>query len=567
MVGMAFPTDRIADVIIVGVGEAGGILAKELGSAGLKVVGFERGNVLAREEYGLRDSIKNTVRLGQQDYMRHEPSTFRPTPDKPAVTRYSTTSMLGGRMLTWTGQSARFAPDVFKVYTNEIASGLAERAGADLTGYDIIDWPIQYDDLEPYYEKFEWEFGVSGGGSRNPFAGPRKKGFPLPPLRRNGKMELFEAACKKLGYHPYQNAAGITSQAYRPPAPYDSRIEERPGCVYCGHCNYYGCHVHAKAAPGYIVIPVAVKTGNVDIRINTKVFRIDCDDAGKATGVSYFTPEGAIRQQRARVVIVCGFTFENSRLLLLSGKDGDGRGLANSSGMVGKALCAHGDVRTVGLFDDFIVNHFIGPSTAAIRMDDFNGNNFDHSGLGFIRGAPLGTSGDGTPVQNYDTVPPDMPRWGKAFKDYMARYYTRNFEINSATETLPHRDNFIDLDPDLKDGWGVPVPRVTFSFKQNEKKLQAFIAGVQQKVMAAAGASKQWTNPPRGGQRWVGGTRMGSDPKSSVLNGYCQTHDVANLFVLGASSFTTVTGYPATATIGALCYRTAEYIKNQQQWF
>lgn len=559
--------DKIADVCIVGVGEAGGILAKELGSAGLHVVGFERGDVLKHEDYGVRDSIKFTIRLGLQDFMRHEPTTFRSTPDKPATPRYSTTSVFGGRMLTWTGQSARFSPDVFKVYSNEIASGVAARAGADLTGYDIIDWPVDYDDLEPYYEKFEWEFGVSGGGETNPFAGPRKKGFPMPPLRGNGKMQLFETACKKLGYHPYQNAAGITSQPYRPPAPYDTRIEERPGCVYCGHCNYYGCHVHAKTTPAFTVIPVALKTGNVDIRVKTKVFRIDSDDSGAVTGVSYFTPEGDIKQQRARIVIVSGFTLENARLLLLSGKDGDARGLANSSGMVGQCISGHGDVRTVGLFDDFIVNDFVGPNTAALRMDDFNGNNFDHTGLGFIRGAPLGTSGDGAPVQCYDSLPPDVRRWGKQFKEHFARYYTRNFEINSATETLPHRDNFIDLDPDMKDKWGVPVPRMTFSFHQNERKLQAYIAEIQKQLMKTAGAVKQWTKLPRGGQRWIGGTRMGADPKTSVVNGYGQSHDVPNLFVLGASTFSTLSGYPATATIGALCYRTADFIRTQRDWF
>jgi gluconate 2-dehydrogenase alpha chain len=554
-------TDKIADVCIIGVGEAGGILAKQLATAGLKIVAFERGDVLRREEYGVRDSIKFTTRFNLQEFTRHEPNTFRSGPDKRATVRHSTTSTLGGRMLTWTGQSARFPPDVFKVYTNEILGGVAEMAGADLTDYDIHDWPIGYEDLEPFYEIFEWEFGVSGGGTPNPFVPPRKKGLPLPPLRRNAKMELFEAACRKLGYHPYQNAAGILSQAYSPPAPYDTRIEKRPGCVYCGHCNHYGCHVHAKAAPAYTVIPVAMKTGNVDLRVNTKVFRIDTDGSGKATGVSYFTPEGEIAQQKARIVILAGFVFENVRLLLLSGEHG--KGIANSSGTVGKGLMGHGDVRTIGLFDDFIINSFIGPNTAAIRMDDFNGNNFDHTGVGFIRGGALGTSGDGAPVQCYDSVPPGLRRWGKEFKEYFARYYTRNFEINSATESLPHKDNFIDIDPEMKDRWGIPVPRVTFAFHQNELRMQRFISEIQQNVMHAAGANKIWTRQPRNGQRWAGGTRMGNDPKTSVVNGYCQSHDIPNLFVLGASVFTTLSGFPATATIGALCYRTAEYIKRQ----
>lgn len=558
--------DKIADVCLVGVGVVGGILAKELGTAGLNVVAFERGGTLTREDYAVRDSIKFTIRSKMLDWTRHEPTTFRAAPGRPATVNYPTISALGGRILVWTGQSARFSADDFKVFSNEIAGGVAERAGADMTGYDIHDWPIGYDDLEPHYEKFEWEFGVSGGGAPNPFAAPRKKGFPLPPLRRNAKMELFEAACKKLGYHPYQNAAGILSEAYRPAAPYDSRIEGRPGCVYCGHCNNYGCHMGAKATALDTVIPVAMKTGNVDLRTNAKVFRIDTDGSGRVTGVSYFTPHGEQKKLRARVVILCGFVFENTRLLLLSGNR-DAGGLANSSGTVGKGLCGHGDVRTVGLFDDFIVNNFIGPNTAAIRVDDFNGNNFDHGGLGFIRGAAMGTSGDGAPVQRYDRAPPGTRRWGEDYKHFMARYYTRNFEINSATETLPHDENFIDLDPDITDKWGIPVPRVTFSFHQNEEKMQGFITGLQQKVMEQAGASRLWTQKPRRGQRWTGGTRMGDDPETSVVNGYGQSHDHANLFVMGASTFPTLSGYPATATIGALAYRTAQFIARQDAWF
>jgi gluconate 2-dehydrogenase alpha chain len=469
-------------------------------------------------------------------------------------------------MLHWTGQSARFAPADFKVHTNEIASGVAERAKADLTGYDIHDWPIGYEDLEPWYERFEWEFGISGTSGGNPFASPMKRDFPLPPLRRSAKMNLFESACQKLGYHPYQSAAGVLSQDYQPAAPHDSRIEKRQGCAYCGHCNDYVCHVNSKAATLYTTVPVAVKTGKVELLTNTKVFRINSDDSGRVTGVSYFTPEKEIKEQRARVVIVCGYTFENTRLLLLSEFRGK-KGLANSSGTVGKGLFGHGDVRAIGLFDDYVINSFIGPNCAAIRIDDFNGNNFDHAGLGFIRGAAMGSSGDGAPVQRYDNAPPGMRRWGTDYKAFMAKYYTRQFEVNAATETLPHRDNTIDIDPDHKDEWGVPIPRVTFAFHQNERALQRYVAPIGEKIMKAAGATKVWSRGPANANRWSGGTRMGSDPKTSVVNGYGQAHDVPNLFVMGASTFPTLTSYPATATIGAMAYRTAEYIKAQHDWF
>jgi gluconate 2-dehydrogenase alpha chain len=563
--------EAVADVCIVGVGGVGGILAKELASAGLKVVGLERGPAPEPEDYAGRDSIRFIARQNQLEWIRHEPFTFRPRPGERARLRYgnSPLNVLGGALLHWTGQASRFMPGDFKVYRNEIAAGLAEKAGADLTGYDVVDWPIGYEELEPYYERFEWELGVSGAEGNNPFAGPRKRDYPLPPLRRTAKMEIFEAACGRLGYHPYDSSAGILSRPYRPPPPFDTRIEERPACVYCGHCNYYGCHVHAKAATLYTVIPVALQTGNLDLKTRCKAFRLNTNGSGEITGVSYFDRDGQVKEQRARVVILAAFVYENTRLLLLS-KD-DGRfpsGLANSSGLVGRYLMAHGDVRIYGLFEDNIINGFIGPGSAAMRIDDFNGNNFDHTGLGFIRGGTIGTSGEGTPISRMDVVPPGWPRWGPAYKDYFARYYTRTFDLNMQPETLPHRRNRVDLDPTHRDRWGVPLPRVTLGFHANETRLQRFLAEVGEKIMREAGAGTVWTdNERRRASRWAGGTRMGNDPKKSVVNGYCQSHDHPNLFVVGSSVFPTMSGYPPTATIAALAYRTSEYILNQGDWF
>jgi gluconate 2-dehydrogenase alpha chain len=563
--------DSVADVCIVGVGGMGGIIAKELASAGLKVVGFERGPAPKKADYAPRDSIRFLIRPEQLEWVRHEPTTTRKKAGQKTMLQYRTSplNVLGGALLHWTGQSSRYMPGDFKIYSNEIESGSAERARADLTGYDIIDWPLSYDDLEPYYEKFEWEFGVSGQAGLNPFAGPRRRGFPLPPLRHSAKMQLFAEACTKLGYHPYDTAAGIASQPYKPAAPFDTRIDARPACVYCGHCNFYGCHVHAKSASLYITIPVAVKTGNFELKTNSKVCRINSDAGGQVTGVSYFDADGREHEQRARVVILSAFIFEHARLLLLSKTDSGkfAKGLANSSGYVGRNILAHGDVRAMGAFDDFIINGYIGPGSAAMRIDDFNGNNFDHTGLGFIRGGTIGTSGDGTPVTRVDVLPPDVPTWGREFKEFYQRYYNRIMDLNMQPETLPHKANRIDLDPRARDRWGLPLPRVTFDFHQNEHRLQKYLAGVGDRIMRATGASKVWTEEKGRPNRWAGGTRMGANPKNSVVNQNCQTHDIANLFVVGASVFPTMAGYPPTATVAALSYRTSEFILQQKDWF
>ena len=177
------------------------------------------------------------------------------------------------------------------------------------------------------------------------------------------------------------------------------------------------------------------------------------------------------------MVILSAFVFEHARLLLMS-KTGNGRvspkDWPTRSGYVGRNIMAHGDVRAMGAFDDFIINGFIGPGSAAMRIDDFNGNNFDHTGLGFIRGGTIGTSGDGTPVTRIDVLPPDVPSWGKEFKEFYTRYYTRTMDLNMQPETLPHQDNRVDLDPRHRDRWGLPLPRVTFDFHQNEHRLQKY---------------------------------------------------------------------------------------------
>lgn len=284
-------------------------------------------------------------------------------------------------------------------------------------------------------------------------------------------------------------------------------------------------------------------------------------------GVSYYDADGKEHTQSARVIVLGGFVFENSRLLLLSNGSAYAEGLGNSYGQVGKYVMAHGDVRVCGLFDDFVINGFIGPGSAAMRIDDFNGNNFDHTGLGFIRGGTMGTSGGGTPVERMNVVPPDTPRWGVEYKEYFRKYYTRAFDINIQPETLPHEDNAVELDETQRDRRGIPLPRVTFSFHENETRMRAFLAPIGEKIMRETGASKVWSVSKPSATRWSGGTRMGEDPSSSVVNAQCQLHDAPNVFVLGSSVFPTMAGYPPLATISALAYRAAECIQRQKDWF
>lgn len=556
--------NRMADVCIVGMGAAGGILAKQLGSAGMDVVVLERGGFQPYADYAHKDSIRAVPRRGLEPTVNGEPLLFRPGPGQPLRPLLSSnpTNAVGGALTFWTGMAARFTPGDFRVRSDEIDSGAAGRAGADLSGYDVADWPIGYQDLEPHYERFEWEFGVSGDDTANPFAPPRRRGYPLPPLRQGACNDLFAKACRALGYHPYPNPNGILSKPYRPPARYDGRIAKRKACTYCAHCHDYGCHVHAKAASLYTVIPVALQTGKVRLETGCKVVRVNLDAKGQARSVSYHDRDEKPREQRARLVILAGYVFENSRLLLVSRTERGPhrRGLGNQGDQVGRCLMAHNDLIVMGLFEDRLLNGFIGPLTAGQRIDDLYGNHFDHGDLGFIRGAGIGAAAGGTPIDKFPFVPPGVPRWGAAYKEFLIKYYNRSFALSIQPETLPHPENRVTLHPRRRDKRGLPVPVVTFCLHSNEQRLQRFLIGAGEKIMRATGANHYWSMPVPVPYRWAGGTRMGKDPLTSVVDAQCRVHGIDNLFVIGASVFPTITSFPATATVSALAYRASATI-------
>jgi gluconate 2-dehydrogenase alpha chain len=556
--------DDTTDVAIVGVGAAGAILAKQLASAGLKVVGLERGPLRTLPDYQIRDDLRWWVRMESLPTVRDDPHVWRRAPDQPAVVQRGSSpeNQVGGAWLHWQGFSWRFAPGDFKMRTNEIESGAAERAGADLTGCDIQDWPVSYEQLAPYYERFEWEVGVSGERGANPFAGPMVRDYPLPPLRRNARSAILEPAMKGLGYHPFQSPAGILSRSYRPPPPYDTRLPERPACTYCSYCAGFGCHVLAKSTAADQIVPVAVGTGNFDLRPGCRVVRVNVDDRGLASGVSYLDASGTLQELRAQTVILAAFVQDIVRLLLLSATERFATGLANSSGLVGRYFMIHGFAVTFADYDDRIVNSFIGPGSSESCIDDLQGNNFDHAGLGFIRGASIQPAGEGPPLRHYNEVPPGVPRWGLAYRQYLQRYFTRHLSLSALCEAMPHEGNYVDLDPDRRDRWGVPLPRITWSYTENERRMQRFMQARMEEIAWASGASRVWSIIPPGstGRFHTGGARMGHDPATSVTNSYGQTHDIPNLFITGAALFPTITGYNPTETLGALAYRTADAI-------
>lgn len=558
------------DVVIVGVGAAGGILAAELGKAGMKVIGLERGPRLTTADFGPHDELRYFQRQDLRPNIKRQPVTWRPDMKAHAkplpVLNYG--NQAGGGTVHYGAISWRFHEDDFRPRSQTI-----ERYGAAAIPEDssLVDWPLTYADLEPFYDRVEYELGVSGKAGNlqgrkidggNVFEAPRRREYPLPPLLADQSGVLFEAGARKLGCHPFSSPRAILSRQY----------QGRPACTYCGFCQSFGCHIGAKSSILVTTLPEADKTGNFQLLTSAMCYRVNSDNSGRVTGVSYYGPDGSDNTIEADLVILTPFIYDNTRLLLISKTEKFPNGLANSSGQLGKHLMAHITARVFAAFDDRYVNVYMGPSAQKHSLDDFNADNFDHSSLGFIRGAqisiapaeleagPIGTALGMNP-------PPGIPRWGAAYRDFLAKYFARYAAIVAQTENLPYSDQTIDLDPDVRDQWGMPAPRLTYNWRRpNELARMEFMLAKLEELGRAMGAARVWRAPLGSGMpgaHHVGGTRMGSDPANSVVNRYGQSWDIPNLFVVGSSTFPSMSGFNPTLTIQALAYMSANAIANR----
>jgi gluconate 2-dehydrogenase alpha chain len=558
------------DVVIVGVGAAGGILAAELSKAGMKVIGLERGPRLKTADFRL-DELRYFQRQDLRPDPKRQPVTWRPNEKARAnpIASQNNGNQAGGGTVHYGTLSWRMHENDFRARSQTV-----ERYGASAIPNDssLTDWPVSYADLEPFYDKAEYELGVSGKAGNlqgkkvdggNPFEGPRKREYPMPALDVDQAGVIFSEGAKKLGLHPFSSPRAITSQTYH----------GRPACSYCSFCQAFGCFIGAKSSILVTKLPEADQSGNFKLITGATCYRVNSDNSGRATGVSYYGPDRSDNTIEADIVILSPFIYDNTRLLLLSKTEKFPNGLANSSGHVGKHIMAHIGARVFAGYDDRHVNIFMGPSAQRHSLDDYNADNFDHSGLNFIRGAqisvapaaleagPIGTAMDLPP-------PPGTKRWGASYRDFLAKYYTRYAGFTAQTENLPYADQTIDLDPNVRDAWGMPAPRITYDWRRpNERARIEFLFGKLEEIARATGASKMWrsgTSPGSPGAHHEGGTRMGSDPATSVVNRYGQTWDVPNLFVIGSSTFPTMgAGFNPTLTIQALAYMSADAIVNR----
>lgn len=552
------------DVVIIGVGWGGGIIASELTKQGKKVVGLERGKGRKLEDYFMmHDELRFGVRHGMMQNLSKETITFRNNESMRALPMREYGSFLlgvglGGSGTHWNGQNFRFLPYDFEIRSKTIEKYGEDKIPADMT---IQDWGITYDEIEPYYDMWEKMAGISG--EDNPLGGFRSNPYPTGPQKKTVAMELFTEATNNLGYHPYVQPSANLSENYTNPDGIS-----RVACQYCGFCERFGCEYGAKADPLVTVLPVANETGNFEVRTNAEVRRI-LYDGTKATGVLYIDLEtGEEFEQPADVVVSTGYVFTNVRLLLLSGI-GRPYDPTTGKGVIGKNYAYQ--IRkgaATGYFDNKKFNNFAGSGGLGMIIDDFNGDNFNHSDLDFIHGGMIILGQTGLrPIAN-NSVPSGTPSWGAEFKDASIKYSNAYLSVKGEGASMAYRQHFIDLDPTYTDDFGDPLARITFDFEEQDRQLTKYLADKCEEILKEMGADHIDTSRDLGpynvaeyqSTHNTGGVIMGADPETSAVNNYSQMWDVENLFVVGASSFPQNAGYNPTGTVGALSYRAAEGI-------
>lgn len=580
---MAIKKDKV-DAVIVGFGWTGAILAQELTEAGLNVVALERGamrDTPTDAQYPkVIDELEYAVRGKLFQELARETVTIRHGVNDVAVPYRQHGSFLlgngvGGAGFHWNGMHYRILPEELK-----LRSHYEERYGKKFIpdGMTIQDFGVSYEELEPHFDFAEKVMGTSGKAGNlngkieaggNPREGMRSAEYPTKPLKNSYGAQLFEKAAKDVGFNPYPAPAANCSEPYT--NPYGVRLGP---CNFCGFCEDFGCYMYSKASPQTTILPVLLKKENFELRTHSYVTKVNLDsDKKKATGVTYIDAQGREVEQPADIVIVAAFQMHNVRLLLLSGI-GQPYDPVSGEGTVGKnyAYQMNGAINVL-LPKGTQLNPFIGTGAGGVSMDDLNGDQFDHSSLGFVGGASIRhVRYGGRPIKQTPTVP-GTPSWGSGWKAGIADAYQRYMTIGISGSVMAYRDAYLSLDPTYKDAYGQPLLRMTFDWHDNEFDMLSYMGDRMEEVGKAMNPEKVFRAIRKKGSHYdtrvyqsthtTGGAIMGSNPKNSVVNKYLQSWDVSNVFVMGASAFPQNMGYNPTGVVAATAYFAAKAIREQ----
>lgn len=416
----------------------------------------------------------------------------------------------------------------------------------DVPGANFADWPLTYDELDPFYTEVEHLVGVQGEDGSDPFASEHSRPFPMPPGAPMYVALLAAEGARKLGYAPFPYPTAVNSRPYG----------GRPACVDCGMCSGYGCPNNSKGSPAVTFLRTALLTGRCQLRYNATVARLITSGGGASVdAVEYIDPDGNTQQAKADVVVLAASAIEDARLCLLSGPDGDG--LGNSSGQVGRNLMFHFQTTAVGLFKQRLHGHRGRAITHG--MSDFRGvpGNPERPLAGIIE---FGASTE--LVFEAKTYALSLLQRGPMLAKLLQQSPLRDhlMGLTMQAEDAPQLSNRVDLDPAVRDVYGLPVPRITYKNHDFELSAREFYTPKLIELLGAAGAQFAFVAPPDtpSGSRHIMGTlRMGDDPSSSVCDRYGKFHDIENLYCADGGVFVTSSGFNPTLTIQALALRAA----------
>ncbi|MEO6381940.1 MAG: GMC family oxidoreductase [Nitrobacter sp.] len=562
-------------VVIVGGGLTAGLAARQLTAKGIDVLVIERGiDHRAGAEAKLpnqRDELRWDTRQGLMQNWAVETYSLRHSSSEASLpVRWMEAFLpgegMGGAANHWNGNTWRWAE-----YDPTIRARYETRYGKSIIpkNMPLQDWGVTYAEMEPYHDLFEKLFGIAGKAGNikgklqhggNPFEGPRTSEYPQKPLEITEAGTIFKAAVESMGYKPFPQPAANS------PGAYTNLDGQKLGqCQYCGHCERFICEAQAKASPEVLLYPMLLERKGFEIRLRAHVLGVNYDKKAKrVTGVRYVDlVTGEEFKQPADVVMLGAFTMTNTKLLLLDGigKPYDPKTM---TGVVGKNFCYQTNSGVSAFFKNRWINPFLASGCTSTVIDEFNNDNFDHSGLGFLGGGSISASvTNGRPITNR-RVPPGTPEWGTKWKEANAAWYAHSFAVSAQGSCYPHQDNYLDLDPEYTDAYGQPLLRMTFDFRENEMKMSEWVT---QKIADIVKTMRPDIMGPVGGRKApfdtrqyqsthvTGGTPMGADPKTSVVSPHLQHWDAENLFVVGASVYPHNSGFNPTGPLAALALR------------
>lgn len=569
------------DAVIVGLGWAGAIVAKQLVDAGLSVVALERGPD-RRFRSGSAgpepvDELEGSVHRRYVQSLAQETFTIRHRPSELAVPYRQIGSFkpgngVGGAGAHWSGTHFRALPEDLA-----LESYLLDRYGRNHIPDEmaISDFPVTFDELEPHFDFFEKVCGTTGlagvlrgetQGGGNPFEGSRSDPFPLAPNPEYLSAELFRKACIEAGHDPFPVPASNASARYQ--NPYGLWMEP---CQASGLCSDFICPNQAKASPLLSVLPALDTAPNFEVRSEAQVLKVNLDSQSRrATGVTYLDSTGRERTQEAAMVFLCAFSLYNVHLMLLSGI-GEPYDPATGTGVVGRNY-TYQNVEKIQMFfsPDAQANPFIGIGGAGVAIDNFNGKQLDSAHAGFIGGGIIAARQPGVGPVRGIPLPDGAAQWGSAWKQAVSEHFRHTAYLEVQASCMPYADRYLDLDPTYRDAFGRPLLRITFNWHDNEtaasrhltekavglaRRLDpSFIQGKGKMQGAVYDARSYQTSHNNGG------AIMGDDPRRSALNRYLQSWDVHNVFAIGANAFPQTNAYNPTGLLGALAYWSTEAI-------